>query len=208
MLILLLAAGAIANVAVVVMISAFTSRGSWAKVVYRTLDVGAGDAVVLQRAAPRDQSNRAYKQYEAIGVGWRSRMGNSSDQPLAGDDGRFVYLRVFDVGWPWMAMQGEWRSGDSNILPQGFHNAWGRSRIVTSGPDKGLDNDMLPLRPVWPGFALNTMLYAMVLWLLSVAPLALRRRGRIKRGLCPKCAYPVGTSDTCTECGSPVSSPP
>jgi hypothetical protein len=29
------------------------------------------------------------------------------------------------------------------------------------------------------------------------------RSRRIKRGLCPMCAYPVGTSDKCTECGAP-----
>ncbi len=59
-------------------------------------------------------------------------------------------------------------------------------------------------RPLWPGFAINTLLYAAVLWLMFVAPFALRRRRRIKRGLCPKCAYPVGTSDVCTECGASV----
>jgi hypothetical protein len=69
----------------------------------------------------------------------------------------------------------------------------------------------LPLRPSWPGFAINTALYAAILWLLFAlggTPFALRqwRRGRrIKRGLCPKCAYPVGTSDRCTECGAVVS---
>ena len=31
-----------------------------------------------------------------------------------------------------------------------------------------------------------------------------RFEGRIKRGLCPACAYPVGASDVCTECGKPV----
>ena len=30
------------------------------------------------------------------------------------------------------------------------------------------------------------------------------RDRRIKRGLCPACAYPVGTNDVCTECGKPV----
>jgi hypothetical protein len=33
---------------------------------------------------------------------------------------------------------------------------------------------------------------------------ALRRRRRIKRGLCPVCAYPIRDSDVCTECGAPV----
>jgi hypothetical protein len=65
----------------------------------------------------------------------------------------------------------------------------------------------LPLRPIWPGFAINTVFYAFVLWLLFAAPFALRRWRRIRRGLCPKCAYDlrgsVGGSQQCPECGSP-----
>ncbi|HVP73606.1 MAG TPA: hypothetical protein VMS30_07700 [Phycisphaerales bacterium] len=61
-----------------------------------------------------------------------------------------------------------------------------------------------PLIPIWPGFAINTVFYALVLWLLFAAPFALRRWRRIKRGLCPKCAYPVGTNEVCTECGHPI----
>jgi hypothetical protein len=64
----------------------------------------------------------------------------------------------------------------------------------------------LPLRPIWPGFAINTLLYAGILWPLFAAPFALRRRRRIKRGLCPACAYPVGASEVCTECGAAVAS--
>ena len=59
----------------------------------------------------------------------------------------------------------------------------------------------LPWAPVWPGFAINTIFYAAVLWLLFAAPFALRRRIRARRGQCPACAYPVGASDVCTECG-------
>jgi predicted amidophosphoribosyltransferase len=62
----------------------------------------------------------------------------------------------------------------------------------------------LPLLPIWPGFAIDTLFYAAILWGLFAAPFALRRRRRIKRGLCPKCAYPVGESDVCTECGEPL----
>jgi hypothetical protein len=62
----------------------------------------------------------------------------------------------------------------------------------------------LPIRPLWPGFAINTVFYAGLLWLLFAAPFALRRRRRIKRGRCPACAYPVGPSEVCTECGKPV----
>ena len=68
---------------------------------------------------------------------------------------------------------------------------------------------LLPLRPIWPGFAINTVFYAFILWLLFAlggTPFALRRRRRIKRGLCPKCAYDLRgsatDSTTCPECGA------
>jgi len=62
----------------------------------------------------------------------------------------------------------------------------------------------LPYEPIVPGFAINTFLYAAILWLLFAAPGKLRRWRRSNRGLCPKCAYPVGTSEVCTECGAVV----
>ena len=60
---------------------------------------------------------------------------------------------------------------------------------------------VLLFRPVWPGFAVNTLLYAVVAWVLACGPFALRRFIRVKRGLCPKCAYPVGESWVCSACG-------
>jgi hypothetical protein len=33
---------------------------------------------------------------------------------------------------------------------------------------------------------------------------SVHRRWRIEHGLCPECAYPVGESPVCTECGTPV----
>ncbi len=51
---------------------------------------------------------------------------------------------------------------------------------------------------------INTIFYAVMRWLLFAAPGFVRRRYRIKRGLCPSCAYPVGESDLCSECGKPV----
>ncbi len=59
----------------------------------------------------------------------------------------------------------------------------------------------LPLQPIWPGFAINTLFYAAVLWLLIPGPFALRRFIRVKRGLCPACAYRIGESAVCSECG-------
>ena len=61
----------------------------------------------------------------------------------------------------------------------------------------------VPLIPVWPGFAINTIFYAAILW-LPFGPFELRRSGRLDRGLCPTCAYPMGQSAVCTECGKPL----
>ncbi|TDJ58440.1 MAG: hypothetical protein E2O40_01500 [Planctomycetota bacterium] len=61
-----------------------------------------------------------------------------------------------------------------------------------------------------PGLALNTLHTAAVGWLLIYGPLALnrliRRFIRIRRGLCPACAYPRGASDVCSECGTAIPS--
>ena len=64
----------------------------------------------------------------------------------------------------------------------------------------------LPLRPVWPGFVLNSLLYAASLWLLISGPFTLRRMIRRKRGLCPKCAYDLRGTDhaACPECGTAI----
>lgn len=96
------------------------------------------------------------------------------------------------AGWPMAALEGH-----SNPEWTGSTYIWHDHGVVRVPIGK----ETTPLRPMWPGFVINTLFYAGLLWLLFAAPLALRRRSRIKRGLCPKCAYPVGTSPTCTECG-------
>jgi hypothetical protein len=61
----------------------------------------------------------------------------------------------------------------------------------------------LPVRPLWPGFAINTIFYAAILRLPFAALGTLRRRRRIKRGLCPGCGYDLRGSASLTspECG-------
>ena len=96
------------------------------------------------------------------------------------------------AGLPMRSLQGVrargfgmvWRDGALS-LPR-----WAKTRV-----------GFVPLRPIWPGFAVNTLLYATVLWLLIPGPFALRRFVRVKRGLCPACAYPMAESDVCSECG-------
>jgi hypothetical protein len=61
---------------------------------------------------------------------------------------------------------------------------------------------VLPFRPLWPGFGLNTLFYAAILATIFLVPAYIRRTLRRRGGRCPTCAYPIGASPTCTECGS------
>ena len=63
--------------------------------------------------------------------------------------------------------------------------------------------DFLPLKPIWPGFAVNALFYAAILWLLIPGPFALRRFIRVRRGLCVACGYRMGEAVVCSECGKP-----
>jgi len=61
----------------------------------------------------------------------------------------------------------------------------------------------LPVHLIWTGFTVNTLFYAIILWLLYRTSSVLRRHIRLKRGRCPNCGYDLrGKHDAgCPECG-------
>lgn len=60
---------------------------------------------------------------------------------------------------------------------------------------------VVPLRPLWPGFAINTAFYASLSWILLFAPFALRSLWRSRRGRCRGCGYELSDLVACPECG-------
>ena len=102
-------------------------------------------------------------------------------------------LATFRCGWPMQSLQ----STSLGHLPP---PSW----IHRTGWPLSPDIHTLPLGPIWPGFGINAVFYATMFWLLFAAPAFVRRRIRARRGQCPACAYPIGTSEVCTECGVPV----
>lgn len=108
-------------------------------------------------------------------------------------------------GWPLPALQSnfepvftcDWRMGD---VVCGIQR---RDKSERLGKQPWADW-ALPLLPVWPGFLVNTVLYALAAWPIARSPFVLRGWFRKRRGVCPACTYPAGTSSVCTECGTPV----
>lgn len=60
---------------------------------------------------------------------------------------------------------------------------------------------VLPVVPRWIGFVVDTLFYAALAAAILAAWRWMIRRGRLKRGLCPVCKYPIGSSAVCSECG-------
>lgn len=57
-----------------------------------------------------------------------------------------------------------------------------------------------PIKPLWPGFLVNSFIYALIIWLCTRP----WRRLRAARGLCPTCAYDARGVTICPECGGAI----
>jgi len=128
---------------------------------------------------------------------WSVTARPPTDQDLALGRG----VQEFARGWPMLSQYYRWNHTTRNVddLEWGWQIVWLTGR---RGQEEG---NVLPLAVIWRGFAVNTVLYAIILWLLIPGPFALRRLIRMKRGRCPKCGYdlrgdPSGGAG-CPECG-------
>jgi len=121
-------------------------------------------------------------------------------------------IDLFRVGWPLQTLRWEtWAESTISRNSQTVNRFAGHPAFT--GWLTGLEppsfvtgtNGLwkrLPIRPTSVlAFAANTIFYAALLWLLIPGPFALRRFARVRRGLCPACAYPCGESAVCSECG-------
>ncbi len=166
----------------------------------------AGATLILVERDRRDLGSRGRRTPEELYPTWVDfRVSDQYTSGLTNDNQRWLDGR----GWPRHSMWCELEVGARNrVKVTGI-----RGGIYVSLPPRMgnivhplLRGIVLPLLPIWPGFAANTLFYAALLWLLICAPFALRRILRLRRGLCPKCAYPIGESAVCTECGKPLPS--
>lgn len=110
----------------------------------------------------------------------------------------------YAVGWPMLAF-----GGDSirTLTVDGWQEEW-RGFVfeqfsVRRVGGTGTWPPGVPLRPIWSGLAVNTLLFALVALCICEGLVLLRRSGRSRRGLCPLCAYDLKRDFDagCSECG-------
>ncbi len=121
--------------------------------------------------------------------------GDSGIWQSAPDD-YFGMVIVHREGWPWRAVH-EWTLAGLHLPARETHG------LLLVGAGKW--QYAVPIYPLWPGFALNTIFYALFAWGLWQVPPAIRRRRRRRNGLCVRCGYdlkglPPGSN--CPECGT------
>jgi hypothetical protein len=167
--------------------------------------------VVLRRAFPDTPINaeETYGNTQSR-FGWTSAWASSPR-----GDAEIFWLDVDETiaGWPMYAFRGQWEEW----------LGWGpvdqESRYVGAiavpewaKPEKGNRRliEFVPIRPIWPGFAINTIFYAAVLWVVFAIPGGVKRLRRRRRGQCIHCGYDLRgqppESDKCPECGKRVPS--
>ena len=144
-----------------------------------------------------DQSVRQGRDYGRDRLPSWSRML----QPPPPRNSRFDIVNLFEQanGYPLLALSGALRYTITTRPTRTLEVEAITGILARRIPQPAL----IPLRPIWPGFAVNTVSYALTLWLLLWSVSALRRLIRRRRGLCPACGYDLGHAqhDTCPECG-------
>ena len=123
---------------------------------------------------------------------------------VAADDGDFEGARAYrhTLGWPLASLRFAGfshmrRQDDGSRTWTSAEHRVGRIRLPWASAASPFSRaDIL-----CAGLAVNSLLYAAILWLLIRGPSPLRRFIRSKRGLCTACGYPLRESPVCTECG-------
>ncbi len=111
-------------------------------------------------------------------------------------------------GWPCRAL-GKWSGGTRTLnivtdLDVGTMRA-GMPWPANWPTARTWDDDRLPVYPLWPGFALNTLFYGAFARVALAGVSHVKNRRRPKPGMCPVCRYPISGLIVCPECGTSVS---
>ena len=132
----------------------------------------------------------------SLGIAWAA-------SPEIREDGYGPSMWSHAAGWPALAVRGHW--GSPPAAPPRQRGLWGTGLINTGDGER-----LLPFLPIFPGFVLNTLVYAAPWWGLFLLARQIGRWRRRRRGRCMECGYDLRglpTSEatgppTCPECGA------
>lgn len=168
----------------------------------RTLAIGV-DVLIVRKLIESDErlivGNRPLEEIWPWWIEYADlHIAHSRHDPSDGVSGRGVIMtEVVAQGWPMPALWCE-RFEHRDMYGGKFLFLAKVEETFMSVPR------VLAFRPLWIGFIANSIFYAAIAWLVIIFPFVIRRWLRARRGQCPACAYPIGASEVCTECGKPV----
>jgi hypothetical protein len=107
-----------------------------------------------------------------------------------------------ESGWPFRAMRSYYVEESGPLADPRNNRVVGIERpreppFSKTGPSPAL----LPYLPIWPGFLANTVIFTLVLGLITRSASGAARRFRARAGKCPSCGYCVRAASRCSECG-------
>lgn len=121
----------------------------------------------------------------------------------------YTVLHLYCVGWPLESL--ETQAASRHAFGRLANPKWAPAIKIPSAlrPDwvtrlRCEYQDELPLCPIWPAFAFNTLIYATSAFGATMLFVALRRSRRVCRGRCSRCSYPIFGLAICPECGTPA----
>jgi hypothetical protein len=102
-------------------------------------------------------------------------------------------------GWPLRAL---WYETGGKLGRQTTRSSGGWIVGLPSDADDKYER-ALPLRPIWPGFVIDTLFYAAIWFGVFFGFASAKRAIRRARGRCPRCGYDLrrNFSGGCPECG-------
>jgi hypothetical protein len=221
-----LAVGCIANLAVTWSLAAFLPQSGWTQrlVFLPPLEVESGSRVTVWEYSTLGAVRRTWEQEDNF-VGSRTSPFALAIYPAQSTETDVQTARLSGIHWGNIEAVAEHPEKFSfygcehatgwPLLAASYeicmeNNTWTyqlRDGIPVQGTAGRQVTEIrgLPYRPLWPGFALNTLFYAAIAWGLWQVPLAIRRRRRRRLNRCMKCGYDragLALDAACPECGT------